>query len=233
MLAVDVSPDGTTVATSGQDGVIILWDLATGQENQRLRGHRGDVRSIKYAPGGKALVSAGTDQTFRVWDVASGRETRRLDGDLKGRISATAISADGRLVAAGDRDSGDVLVWDFRSGGQKFVFTFDPGETTLKCLAFSPGGKLLAAGTTDGPLYVWDMTTGKELHKLKHSTVTFLAFSPDGRMFVSAGDGPVTLWDALTGEKIYGLGDGKKTVESQSRVVAFSPDGRTVAVEHG
>src|SRR5262249_16402779 len=111
MLAVDVSPDGTTVATAGQDGVIILWDLATGQENQRLRGHRGEVRSTKYAPGGKALVSSGTDQTFRVWDVASGRETRRLDGDLKGRISATAISADGQLVAAGDRDSGDVSVW--------------------------------------------------------------------------------------------------------------------------
>src|SRR5262249_50466840 len=107
----------------------------------------------------------------------------------------------------------------------------DIEETTLKCLAFSPDGKLLAAGTTDGPIYVWDMTTGKELHKLKHSTVTFLAFSPDGRMFVSAGGGPVALWDALAGERIRQLGDAKD--ESKSRVVAFSPDGRTVAVEHG
>src|SRR5262249_37699036 len=138
-----------------------LWDLATGQENQRLRGHRGEVRSIKYAPGGKALVSAGTDQTFRVWEVASGREIRRLDGNLKGRISSTATSADGRLVAAGDGDSGDVLVWDLRSGGQKFAFTFDIEETTVKCCALPSDGKLVSAGITRGSAYVWNMTTGK------------------------------------------------------------------------
>src|SRR5262249_48508182 len=221
VLAVDISPDGKTAATAGGDGVIILWDLSTGQEKQRFRGHRGEVRSLNFAPGGKALISAGADQTFRVWDVTSGKEIRRLDWNLKGRISSTATSADGRLVAAGDGDSGDVLVWDLRSGGQKFVFTFDKNESTLKCLAFSPDGKLLAAGTSDGPLYVWDMTTGKERHKLKHSEVTSLAFAPDGRMFVSAGDGPVTLWDALTGERVYRLGDDK--VESKSKVVAVSP----------
>src|SRR5262249_18273992 len=139
--------------------------------------------------------------------------------------------ADGQLVAAGDGDSGDVLVWDFRSGKQKFVFALGL-DITLKCLAFSPDGKSLAAGTSDAPIYVWDMTTGKELHKLGSSvTVTFLGFSPDGQVFVSAGSGPVTLWDALTGAIIGRLGDGK--VESKSRVVAFSPDGRTVAVEHG
>jgi WD40 repeat protein len=66
-------PHGGTLASAGSDGVIRLWDVATGKNTATLKGHTGSVRSIAFSPDGKALASCSTDKSIRLWDLAGGK----------------------------------------------------------------------------------------------------------------------------------------------------------------
>jgi WD40 repeat protein len=97
------------------------------------------------------------------------------------------------------------------------------GEVTT--VAFSPDDRLLASGSTDKTVKLWDVVSGKEMLSLKRHTdrVTSVAFSPDGRLLASAAwDRTVRLWDAATGEQMKCLEGHTGRVTS----VVFSPDGR-------
>src|SRR5262245_8209187 len=69
--AVAVSPDGRTVASANDRGVITLWDVATGKERGRFQAHPAYVFPLLFLPDGATLVSAGDDKTVRLWDLAT------------------------------------------------------------------------------------------------------------------------------------------------------------------
>ena len=60
--------DGKTVVTAGGDGTARLWDVASGQARQVLRGHEGEVTGAQFAGDGKTVVTAGKDGSARLWD---------------------------------------------------------------------------------------------------------------------------------------------------------------------
>jgi WD40 repeat protein len=66
---VTLSPDGRR-AISGGDGVVVLWDVETGEELKRLTGHAGQVWCVAFSPDGQRALSGSQDGTVRLWNVA-------------------------------------------------------------------------------------------------------------------------------------------------------------------
>lgn len=98
----------------------------------------------------------------------------------------------------------------------------------VKAIAFSPDGKMMASGSADQTIKLWDCDTGSELKTLKgHSRfVTTVAFSPDGSMLASGSvDRAIRIWNVSTAEEIRVL----LGHTADLTTVIFSPDGKLLA----
>jgi hypothetical protein len=104
-----LSTDGRQLLSGGLECSVRLWDLESGKELARCRGHRAAVRSVSFAPDGRRAVSSGQDFTVRLWDLETGRQLDvfRADRDM---IHSVAFSMDGKTVLSASRD-GTVRVW--------------------------------------------------------------------------------------------------------------------------
>lgn len=161
-----------------------------------------------------------------------------------------AFSPDDKiLVETNDGRSMHLVLWDATTGRVREPFSRE--EYGVRTAVFSPDGKTLATGglapREEGQVYgvgswmnnpgetrLWDVKTGKLLHRLKgHAGVVLdVAFAPDGKMLASASwDQTVGLWDVETGALKRTLRFGDKAWGIFS--VAFSPDGRTLATGSG
>jgi WD40 repeat protein len=114
VLALAISPDGKTLATADNDGVIRLWELSTGKERLQIKTTAGKfgvfaICSLAYAPDGRTLASAGGDRVIRLWEAATGKERRRLEGHTD-TVWSLAFAPDGRLLASAGAD-GTARLW--------------------------------------------------------------------------------------------------------------------------
>jgi predicted Zn finger-like uncharacterized protein len=162
------SPDGKTLAVGHSRGVD-LWDVAGGKLAATLTGHavvNGSpfVLSVAFSPDGKTLASGGGDGAVKLWDLASGKCTATLVGHSAGvQVRSVAFSRDGRRLASGGGVSdgkahykqGEIRVWDVASG--KVLHRFTQGAQVVMSVAFSPDGRALAAGSTDGTVQLWEL----------------------------------------------------------------------------
>jgi WD40 repeat protein len=187
--SVAFSPDGRLLAT-GTGSTVKLWDAATGQELQTLPAG-GAVFRVVFSSDGSQLVTADT-YSVKVWNMA----TRTLDQELEGTdgVEAMAFSPDGRLLAIAQVNAETVRLVDSTTWRQARVLFGHKGQ--IASLAFSPGGRVLAAGS--GPeIKLWNVDTGEALATLRGhaSDVRSLAFSPDGSVLLSsARDGTLRVW---------------------------------------
>jgi WD40 repeat protein/tRNA A-37 threonylcarbamoyl transferase component Bud32 len=92
------------------DGMVKVWDAATGQEILSLQGHGGFVYSVAFSPDGKRLASASADKTVKIWDAITGQDAFTLKGHAD-RVWSVAFSPDGNRLASGAWDK-TVKIWD-------------------------------------------------------------------------------------------------------------------------
>lgn len=79
---VAVSPDSRLVAAGSLDTIVRVWDTATGQQVERLRGHKDSVYSVAFSPDGACLVTSSLDRTLRLWDLSGTK--RAVQANAKG-----------------------------------------------------------------------------------------------------------------------------------------------------
>ena len=97
------SPDSQTLATGGDDGLIHLWDPATGTRAQTIAGHENSVFSLAYRPDGRVIASGDTAGTIVLWDAASRRNLAQFKPHQT-MIFCLAFSPDGTCLASGSGD---------------------------------------------------------------------------------------------------------------------------------
>ena len=99
--AMDVSPNGRTIASGADDMIVTLWDLESGEEIQQLAGgHSDSIGDVAFAPDGRSLLSGAYDDMLVLWDIDSGKELRRMTNP-SGDVNGVAISPDGRFGGSG------------------------------------------------------------------------------------------------------------------------------------
>jgi WD40 repeat protein len=198
-------------------------------------GHMGPVFDVAFTPDGKNLISAGHDKVIRVWDWQAGRTVRMLRGEVgpgdEGRIFAIAISPDGRRLAAAGQMAAPgqteqrIRIYDLATGELVQLLAGHTGK--IVALAYAPDGTRLLSGSQDRTALLWDLSTGRPVHRLRHNAEIYgVAFTPDGaRVVTGSFDRTLRLWRVTDGRSIAEMrGHGEKI-----RALAVSPRDGSVA----
>jgi hypothetical protein len=253
------------------------------QTDKRTIGGGGDVNDRMYyfdkrggagragaafSPDGKYLALANPYAGTILWDVAAGRNLGTVGSGDRGEGSTVAFAPDGKRFvtvgwAAGRHSGFPVTLWDAKKREKIRSLDEDVNDTLFFSAAFSPDGKtlLLGGGMTrrgggNASLHFWDAETGDEIRRLdgvviadparrQSSILQALAWSPDGRTIAVLADGKVVLVETATSKVRSQFSAGTPAQDMRVEMmmmrgewfaggaVAFSPDGRILAVGGG
>jgi WD40 repeat protein len=197
-LVATFNPSSRLMAILHTDGVLSVYDLATGKETGRwAAGTRVDV--LAFSPDSKALAVARSDGSISIFDPATGKEVKRMVG---GQQPRALVFHPSRHQFALARFTQAVEVYDWDSG--RLIQTL-PHPGIVRDVAWSPDGKQLATACSDFQAYVWDATTSDRppLALRGHSSeVTGVRFNHRGNLLITNGwDLTCRLWDPRTGKE--------------------------------
>lgn len=214
------APGGRTLASTGEDGTVRLWEPATGKLLATFAPWTGQgkfVRSVGFSPDGKILVAPVGDWLRRVhsgmhafpclvlrrWDPVARNELASwvIPAEPEFGGASLAFAPDGKTLAF-DGGSGAVVIWSVTTA-KEVRCLFDPHARKSSSLAYSPDGKLLAASSEDTRLAVWDLASGKKAKAFAAEPpgVCSVAFSPDGKFLAGGDRSAIHLWEVATGKE--------------------------------
>ena len=245
------------LASGSKDQTIKFWrDFQNrAQQPKILRGHHDVVSSVAFSSDGRWLASGGwsKDGTVRLWDLLNPDATGQIIGrivwkhenkttHLPESITSVAFSQDGQMLASASNDKTIKLLDLSRTDGLSWESIYvhpniapivlEGHSSRVWSIGFSPNSKILASGSEDRTIRLWDLSQAEENPKLlkeleEHNFwVSSVAFSPDGKRLVSGSyDKTIRIWNLnhLDEDPIVLRGH-----EQSVTSVAFYPDGKTL-----
>jgi len=200
------TPDGRSLLTADEDGLVVRWDLHDGEAvGQVLGHHRQAVVRLEVAPDGRRLLTASLDKTARLWDIPTGRELAVFSH--RGAVTEASFSAGGERVFTQSATDGTARLWSLEPHARSSRALPHPGQ--VRHLAFGPGRRgapevlRLATAGADGGIRVFAFDrraalTGPVAPVVLEghtAAVQRVVFAADGERLASAGDdGIARIW---------------------------------------
>merc|ERR1719440_589030 len=194
-LAVD--PSNEWFASSGNDRLIKIWDLASGTLKLSLTGHVSTVRSVAISDRHPYLFSASEDCEVKCWDLEQNMVIRNYHGHLSG-VYCVKLHPTLNILATGGRDS-SVRIWDMRTKMAVHVFG---GHTNAVCALESQASEpQFISGSMDRMVRMWDLAAGKCSVTLTNhkKSIRALAIHPLEYTFVSCAADNNKVWKCPRG----------------------------------
>lgn len=191
---------------------------------QTLSGHNSRIYSADFSPNGRYVVTASGDSSAKIWEVATGKLVATLRGHPSHVFSARFSPSSGQVVTAGGETA---ILWKVTTGTE--VRAFKGHANKVHSAEFSPDGAVIATGSEDGTVKLWNAQNGKEIRTIEVTNKGWVydaAFSPNGRtLAIGAANGLVGLWNVSSGQQIRSFDGHNRAISS----VCFSPNGRFLA----
>ncbi|WP_420910868.1 AAA family ATPase [Rhodococcus sp. OK519] len=237
--SVSFSPDGTTLAASSDDGMIRFFD-ATDPGNIRqvgapVQAHTGGIWTVAFADGA-TLASASWDGTAKLWSVdpvtRAVHELRPALSGNGGGVPALAISPDGTTIVTGGQDS-IVRIWTLPTG------TVPVSDSSMTLPSMNRDGSRVVTAGYDSQVRLWAVSAGGGMDRVGTIDLprplggaNVAELSPDGQVLATTqtSGGHVQLWDVSDPARPLPLGPPIVTATRFTWEMAFSPDGRTLAI---
>ncbi len=183
-----------------------------------------DFASAGMSPDGRAFFTIDATGLIRVWETDTGRQVCAING-LAPPVRNAVLSPGGKYIAVSVERDNLVHLWDCPTGaGRELAGHID----FVSGIAFSADNTMLATGSMDGTIRIWNVAAGESTAVLlgHMNEATDVAFSPDGRTLASLGRGEaVKLWHLPTGREVF-----SESLTNAGVWLRFSPDGRSLAV---
>jgi WD40 repeat protein len=234
--SVAFSPSGRQLGAGSLDGTVRLWDLhVPSAPIGTFAGHRYPVEHVTFSPDGKTLASTSDDGSIGLWDTQASTL-----GGLANTSIATAFSPDGKTLAISTSTTIGPAIALYRMPARTLAGLLP--VKSIAALAFSPDGKTLAVASANAgdAVQLWDVATRNLAGTLRTGMATrinSLVFSPDGTMLAVSAvqDTTMQVWSVagLTMLRKFGITDKTQYPPQLGGgvfMVAFSPDGRLLAV---
>ena len=232
------SSDGSLAIIGDSLGTVRVVEVPSGRTRFELAAHADAVVGAAFSPDDTVAVTVSLDGTALVWDIADGqpRDVLPLNGAAALGIETSSVlfTPDGQQVLT---RAATVQAWDVPPGPD---LELQGHERLVGTLALSPDGGLLATGSADGTLRLWNVDDGEPLQvlELPGSAMSAASFSSDGSQLVTANPFqaavsdhgiPPTIWDVATGRQHATLPVPAPTGPPcpqvcQTNVVTHSPD---------
>ncbi|MFG1687160.1 NACHT and WD repeat domain-containing protein [Nonomuraea sp. NPDC049269] len=163
LTAMAISPDGATLASTGYDNRVRLFDVATRRQlpGPAAAADGGFINDLAFSPDGRRLAFTAGDYSVRLWDVARRRQIGIGLIVEDGPVNALEFSPDSQILATG-ATGGDVQLWDLRT--YRPLGSLMVGHTRgVTALAYGRDGKAVATVANDGTARLWNVATPANL----------------------------------------------------------------------
>jgi WD40 repeat protein len=202
------TPDGRALVIPGPNRSVRLWDVTTGKLQRRLELEKkgGPLTWLRYSPDGRTLVTGDGGPKVRLWDAATGKHRADLP-PVRGvesfgkslQFLETAFTPEGRYLFVASHPY--LLGWDTVTGRE--VALHEPDEDAWEGgagtgpVAVSPDGRLLAWFPSSGYLRLYEVCSGRIVHRFEDERYWSAAFAPSGWRLATGcnADGSALVWD--------------------------------------